>query len=109
MCRRLFASAEKSTNRLRPAERQSSSRSQLLASATVYRDAKCRRPDSSNQPGRQLLVTGREISNINEPLTQNQQQELRVNTGEDFLSSAAGPTKTSSTQPLQREQLHLFN
>jgi hypothetical protein len=33
-------------------------------------------------------ISGREISNINEALRQNQQQEPRVNTGKDFYPPA---------------------
>jgi hypothetical protein len=38
---------------------------------------------------------GREISNINEHLRQNQQLGFRVNTGEDFLSSAVWLNKNN--------------
>jgi len=49
-----------------------------------------------------------EISNINAPLTQNQKQELRVNTGKDFcLEAVFTQLKTTGSQT-ETEWLHHF-
>jgi hypothetical protein len=45
--------------------------------------------------GRQQKMAAAKISNINESLTQNQKQELRVNTGKDFRFLAGVPIKRS--------------
>jgi hypothetical protein len=65
--------------------------------ATVYRDANRQRPDLSTiarPPAKKM--PGREISNINELLRQNQQQELRVNTSEDLAVLSSWQQKPSA-------------
>jgi len=64
---------------------------QLHATATVYRDANRQRPDPSTielPPASRLATT--KISNINARLRQKQEQQLRVNTGEDLAVLTGG-------------------
>jgi hypothetical protein len=63
--------------------------------ANVYRDAKRQRPDFLTSQWPPFSGGDREISNINEPLRQNQQQELRVNTGEDLAVLSNWPNKNN--------------
>jgi len=85
MCRHLSASAERSTSSS-DRRRNSLRGSQLPATATVYRDANRQRPARLNHSnGRQFPLPAAKISNINAPLRQKQQQELRVNTGEKLF------------------------
>jgi hypothetical protein len=94
-CRPLSASAERSTSSS-DRRRDSPRRSQLPATATVYRDANRQRPARLNHGnGRQFPLPAAKISNINAPLRQKQQQELRVNTGENFLVLTGWRNKTN--------------
>ena len=48
------------------------------------------------------------ISNINRPLRQNQQQDLRVNTGKDFCPEAVFTQLKTTGSQTETEWLHHF-
>lgn len=56
-----------------------------------------------------LQLAAAKISNINGPLRQNQQQDLRVNTGEDFLFlSGIYPIKDTTQQSAESRMRQFF-
>jgi hypothetical protein len=106
--RRLSASAERSTNRFRPAESVSlpAGRNFLQLQPFTVDAKNGRHPDLSTVAPQDERPD--KISNINGPLRQRQEQDFRVNTGKDFCPAVVFTQLKTTGSQTEAEWLHHF-
>jgi hypothetical protein len=93
-CRHLSANAERSTSSSAPRRNSPRVATSCNRNRLPGREPPASRPLNHGN-ARQFPLPAAKISNINAPLRQKQQQELRVNTGENFLVVTGWRNKTN--------------